>query len=202
MARNTVWIIDDHELFAEGLKRLREDMDASLCVQCFSAPGQIPKQRENDGSLALILCDFFMPEVDTCELLKKLCARFAGVPLAVISSSMHPGDQELCLRAEASTFLKKRASPADTLKHLKALIQQRPVNKLKREKTCAELMGLSRRQLEVLIFVARGNSNKRIAQHMNISPETVKSHLSDIYRKIDCDNRGAAAEWARSHGFS
>jgi len=61
---------------------------------------------------------------------------------------------------------------------------------------------LSAREMEILGFVATGDSNRAIAERLNISEGTVKSHLRAITRKLGVGNRTKAAIWARAHGFS
>jgi two-component system nitrate/nitrite response regulator NarL len=60
---------------------------------------------------------------------------------------------------------------------------------------------LSAREMEILGFVATGDSNRAIAERLKISEGTVKSHLRAITRKLGVANRTKAAIWARDHGF-
>jgi HD-GYP domain-containing protein (c-di-GMP phosphodiesterase class II) len=61
--------------------------------------------------------------------------------------------------------------------------------------------GLTTREVEVLRLLARGLSNKQIAQHLVISPKTAGSHVEHIYRKIDASNRAQASLFAMKHGL-
>ncbi len=61
--------------------------------------------------------------------------------------------------------------------------------------------GLTAREVEVLILLARGMSNKRIAASLVISPKTAGNHVEHIYAKIDATNRAAAAMFALQHGL-
>jgi HD-GYP domain-containing protein (c-di-GMP phosphodiesterase class II) len=61
--------------------------------------------------------------------------------------------------------------------------------------------GLTQREVEVLRLVARGLSNKEIAERLVISPKTVGNHVEHIYGKIDCSNRAAAGLFAMRHGL-
>jgi two-component system nitrate/nitrite response regulator NarL len=62
--------------------------------------------------------------------------------------------------------------------------------------------GLTRRELDVLQAVARGESNKRIANRLSMREPTVKSHMRVILKKIGSNNRTQAATWAVSHGLA
>jgi DNA-binding NarL/FixJ family response regulator len=61
--------------------------------------------------------------------------------------------------------------------------------------------GLTRREVEVLTLVARGLSNKDVAERLVISPKTVANHVDHIYAKIDASNRAAASLFAMQHGL-
>jgi HD-GYP domain-containing protein (c-di-GMP phosphodiesterase class II) len=61
--------------------------------------------------------------------------------------------------------------------------------------------GLTQREVEVLVLLARGLSNKAIAAQLVVSPKTVGHHIEHIYRKIDCSTRAAASLFAMQHGL-
>jgi HD-GYP domain-containing protein (c-di-GMP phosphodiesterase class II) len=61
--------------------------------------------------------------------------------------------------------------------------------------------GLTQREVEVLVLLARGLSNKAIAEQLVVSPKTVGSHIEHIYRKIGCSTRAAASLFAMQHGL-
>ena len=61
--------------------------------------------------------------------------------------------------------------------------------------------GLTAREVEVLLRLARGESNKEIASHLSVSPKTVGTHVEHIYRKIDCSTRAQASLFVMQHGL-
>lgn len=60
---------------------------------------------------------------------------------------------------------------------------------------------LTRRELEILRLVAEGSSNSQLAQMLWVTEQTVKFHLSNVYRKLDVTNRTEASRWAQIHGL-
>jgi DNA-binding NarL/FixJ family response regulator len=60
---------------------------------------------------------------------------------------------------------------------------------------------LTRRELEILRLVAEGHSNSQLARMLWVTEQTVKFHLSNIYRKLDVANRTEASRWAQLHGL-
>ena len=63
------------------------------------------------------------------------------------------------------------------------------------------LSGLTAREVEVLILLARGMSNRQIAEQLVITPKTAGNHVEHIYAKIDASSRAAAALFAVQHGL-
>ena len=63
------------------------------------------------------------------------------------------------------------------------------------------MAGLTAREIEVLILLARGASNKRIAADLVITPKTAGNHVEHIYAKIGASSRAAAAMFAVQHGL-
>lgn len=66
----------------------------------------------------------------------------------------------------------------------------RPLNDIE-----VELLGLSRREAEVLVMVATGMSNQQIADDLHLSINSVKSHVQHIFQKLDLHDRTRAAVW-------
>jgi DNA-binding NarL/FixJ family response regulator len=60
---------------------------------------------------------------------------------------------------------------------------------------------LTRRELEILQLVAEGHSNAKLAKQLWVTEQTIKFHLSNVYRKLDVSNRTEAARWAQLHGL-
>lgn len=74
----------------------------------------------------------------------------------------------------------------------------RPVSK----EEASKARGLTRREREILELVTTGASNNDIARSLCLSPHTIKTHLYNLFRKLDVDNRLQAANWAKENGFS
>ena len=61
--------------------------------------------------------------------------------------------------------------------------------------------GLTKRELEILTAIARGATNRQVAQQIFISEKTVARHLANIYAKLGVSSRTAAADWAHQHNL-
>jgi DNA-binding NarL/FixJ family response regulator len=71
----------------------------------------------------------------------------------------------------------------------------------RRREALAGPAGLTAREVEVLILLARGLSNKQIAERLVTTPKTAGNHVEHIYAKIDASSRAAAAMFAVQHGL-
>ena len=60
---------------------------------------------------------------------------------------------------------------------------------------------LTRREVEILRLVAEGHSNAQLARMLWVTEQTVKFHLSNVYRKLDVSNRTEASRWAQLNGL-
>ena len=204
-------IVDDHHLIRAGLKeQLCQWFEAATVLQAASGSEALQQLRDVD-KLDLALVDLFMPEGDGFKFIRELCKQFPNLPILVLSSSQNPGDIRKALGMGATGFATK-ASPAEEIhKAIKkvmaggvyvpprALVQDLPVeagNTLEQVKT-----QLTERQLEVLILMADGLSNKQIARHYDLSYNTVKVHVSAILHTLGLDNRIHATIMAKNLGL-
>ena len=77
------------------------------------------------------------------------------------------------------------------------LTAQKPRGPFERNRAALQSLGISGRELEVLEALAAGQSNKQIARTLNISPNTVKTHVARLYEKLQVNGRVLAIEEAR-----
>lgn len=195
-----IWIIDDHALFNAGLKQLLESMVNNMAIRCFDHPAKASVP-DTGSVVSLIIMDFYIPGVDVLAWITQFHQCFANAPLIVISSSTSLTDKQNCLDAGAAAYFPKHSPPDITLKSLKEFIdgKKTPADTAIGLQTYPH--PLTNRQAEILIQLARGHSNKKIARLLEVSPETVKTHLAVIYKTIECNNRDEAIDWARARGL-
>jgi two-component system NarL family response regulator len=75
------------------------------------------------------------------------------------------------------------------------------IGHLSRPNIPKETFGLSKREMDILTYVARGSSNREIGKSLFISEKTVKNHLSSIFRKLEVEDRTQAALKAIKHNL-
>jgi DNA-binding NarL/FixJ family response regulator len=103
--------------------------------------------------------------------------------------------------AGASAYVTTDASPEDIAVAIRQMFEHSihlAADRQRRDETAtAADAGLTDRELEVLALAAQGHSNAEVARLLWVTPQTVKFHLSNIYRKLDVSNRTQASRWAQ-----
>ena len=119
------------------------------------------------------------------------------------------------LQLGASGFLLKTAPPEDLVTAVRVVargeallspsVTRRVIQELARQqrhvRRSPELDRLTQRELELLCLVASGATNSRLARQLFVTEQTVKFHLSNIYRKLGVANRTQASRFAYAHGL-
>jgi DNA-binding NarL/FixJ family response regulator len=143
-------------------------------------------------------------------LIERSCAFVPSIRSIVLS--MHQESQfiDAALAAGASAYVLKTAHPEDLASAVRQAFSHsvylagRPTlapAPVEPRGEAADEPGLTRRELEILRLVAEGHSNAQLARMLWVTEQTVKFHLSNIYRKLDVANRTEASRWAQLHGL-
>jgi len=150
----------------------------------------------------LVLLDFYIPGFDALYYIQQLRHTFLNIKIIVISSSVSPTDRKECLQAGAKAYFEKHLPPDIFLPQLKKVIKDEVIdNDLSFVDKKNEDYSLGIKKKEILILLARGYSNKKIATRLGVSPETVKTHLAETYKLIGVCSRDEARDWAGLHGL-
>jgi DNA-binding NarL/FixJ family response regulator len=136
------------------------------------------------------------PQLAGARVVEAARARCPGVQTIVVSGSESPDDVQRALRAGASAYVFKTARMAQlTLAIQRVFAEEEPLSADDGDAAPE----LTRRELEILRLVAEGHSNAQLARMLWVTEQTVKFHLSNIYRKLDVANRTEASRWAQVH---
>ena len=195
-------LIDDHRLFASGLKLLlldEFDFDTlDICYEPISAE-EIIANRE--GIVDLIVVDFYVPGFNASDMIEKLRACAPVAKLICISASSSPDDERCARHAGADLYLPKHTDPEILVAAVKTLLSGKPALSRLLDAKVHPALGLTPRQTQIIQEMARGLSNKEIALNFELSPETIKSHVAEMYRQTGVSNRIALINWARTQGL-
>ena len=203
-AVNTILLVDDHPLLRKGVSQLLElEDDLRVIGEASNGVDAINLARELDPDL--ILLDLSMRGMDGIETLAAL--RDAGVSshIVVFTVSDDRADVISALKSGADGYLLKDVEPEILVQS----IQQACAGKLVLSEQLTEILAssfrddskqqdlsqLTRRELQILKYIAEGLSNKLIARKLDIAESTVKVHVKHLLKKLGFRSRVEAAVW-------
>lgn len=200
---NTAVIIDDHHLFSGGFKYILKSLEGITDVVCLENPQAAMEITDIDNT-SLVVSDLYIPGYDMFVWVNRLKVKFKNAHVVVISSSISRTDRRECFSAGADAYFEKHADPKIVINGLEDLLTKSKTVDTFLERTArdAQNIGLTQKQIDILVYLSRGLSAKEIAIRFNISPETVKTHLSRIYDTLGVNGRSAARDWAKRHGLT
>jgi NarL family two-component system response regulator LiaR len=196
-----VLIVDDHNVVRQGLRFLLEQ-EAGIEVVGDCADGESAILAVERLVPAVVLLDLQMPGMGGIAALRQVKALSPTTQVIVLTS--HQGDDLVfdAVRAGATSYLLKTAAVDEVVRAVHAAARGESVldpsvaarvlqeMRTRRREPVDEL---SRREVEVLSALARGRSNKEIANALGIGEETVKTHVSNILSKLHLADRTQAA---------
>jgi DNA-binding NarL/FixJ family response regulator len=198
-----VVIADDHRLVLDGIRRaLEADPDFEIVGETQSGTQVLPLVARTKPDLVLL--DVRMPHMDGLACLDEIRRRHPEVKVVMLSASSSSELVEAALRRGAAAYVVKTVDPDDLPATLRQALEgnvHTAVGLEAAEPAGAKALGLTERELTILGALARGLSNDEIAKEFWVAPQTVKFHLTNIYRKLGVKNRTEAARLAYQHGL-
>jgi DNA-binding NarL/FixJ family response regulator len=200
-----VLIADDHPLILAGIRRALESADGFEVVAEASSGSQVlPLISQTDPDLALL--DLRMPEMDGLTCLDRIRKQHPKVKVVILSVSTDPEVVQTVLNHGAAAYVVKSVNPIDLSSALRQALEGTVFSAVGLpEKTAQEdavkAAGLTERETTILKALARGLSNEAIGKELWVAEQTVKFHLTNIYRKLEVSNRTEAARYAYEHGL-
>ena len=202
-----VLIADDHALFRDGMKHLLARLADEVTVLEAGNCGDALATIESDPTIDLVLLDLVMPGADGFTALETLTSKPSAVPVVVLSASERREDMRRALDAGALGFIPKSVTTGVMLSALQLILAGGvyvPPELLSATPPADPPrvdVGLTARQLDVLVKVVEGKPNKVIAAELHLSEATVKTHMTAVFRALNVTNRTQAARTAESIGL-
>ena len=206
-----VLIVDDHTVVRDGLTTmLGRQKDFSVVGEAKNGLEAVERAREVQPNV--ILMDLRMPELDGVEAMRRIRAEDPDINFIVLTT--YDSDEYIfhAIEAGAKGYLLKDASREELFQAVRAvhrgesLIQPGVASRvldrfaqLSRQATETEV--LSEREVEVLRLMAKGAPNKEIAASLSISESTVKTHVANIFQKLEVNDRTGAVTQAVQRGI-
>ena len=208
-----VMLVDDHALVRSAVRQALTADDVEVVGEATSGAEALlmaPQLRPD-----VMLLDLRMPGMDGLHVLRELAPRLPHTKIVMLSISEERRDLYEAMRSGAAGYLTKDLSPdallrsvrgirsghlpmsrtmaSDVIRHLASTAKRKPTTKGE-----TALDNLSRREVEVLGYLADDLTDKQIAARLHISPRTVETHVGRILEKLGASNRAQAARALRA----
>jgi len=209
-----ILIVDDHAVVRDGLRVMLDRREDFLVVgEAENGLEAVAKVRELDPDV--ILMDLRMPELNGVEAMRQIRAENSEAKFLVLTT--YDTDEYIfdAIEAGAKGYLLKDSSREDLFQAISAVhrgeslvqpgVASRVLDRLaqltRQAGQAAEPQLLSDRELEVLQLMASGAANKQIASDLIISESTVKTHVTNIFQKLEVNHRTEAVTQALQKGI-
>ena len=220
-AKIRILVVDDHTLFRRGLTALLQ-RDPQFEVVGDAGDAGVAQRRAQELQPDVILLDNHLPGVNGVDALPALHEAAPGVKVLMLTVSEDERDLAAALRGGACGYLLKTIE-GDALSLAirramrgESVVAEEMTGKLvaayrdaaapaqaaQTATPAARLDVMSKRELDILRCIARGQGNKEIARTLGIAETTVKIHVQHVLRKLDVSSRVHAAVIASEHGLS
>jgi NarL family two-component system response regulator LiaR len=195
-------IADDHQLMLEALRMaLADDPELEIVGETTSGAQLLPLVRQKTPDVVLL--DLRMPGMDGLKCLEALRERHPEIKSVVLSASEEPEIIDAALQRGAAAYIVKRVDPVDLPSLIRQAVDGNVFFPVIARPTTSDAVdsGLTQREADILRALAEGLSNKQIAQQFWLSEQTIKFHLTNIYRKLEVSSRTEAVRHAYEHGL-
>jgi DNA-binding NarL/FixJ family response regulator len=144
-----------------------------------------------------------MPEMDGLACLDRIKKRYPSVKVVMLSAFDDADRIRAALKRGASAYIVKTVNPQDLPAALRQVVEPTIYFGLPpQDEEPAAAAGLTEREAAMLRALARGLSNAAISREFWVTEQTVKFHLTNIYRKLGVKNRTEATRYAYQHGLA
>jgi DNA-binding NarL/FixJ family response regulator len=146
-----------------------------------------------------------MPDMDGLTALEQIKQAHPEIKVVILSASDDQAVIQTALARGASAYVVKSVNPTDLAATLRQAMQGNVFHALglpaSAQPTAAAELGLTGREIDILNALARGLSNQAIGRELFVAEQTVKFHLTNIYRKLSAANRTEAVRLAYQRGI-
>ena len=203
-----VLLVDDHEMVRLGVSSylmIQSDME----VVGEASNGLEGYHKALELRPDIILMDLVMDVMDGIEATQKIMADWPQAKIIIVTSFLDDEKVYPAMEAGASSYLLKTSSAAEIAQAIRSTYQ---LHKVKETAVTEKIIEhrldqarpkphdeLTNRELDVLRLIGQGYSNQAIAEELVITLKTVKTHVSNIFTKLEVEDRTQAAIYAVHH---
>jgi two-component system nitrate/nitrite response regulator NarL len=201
-----LFLVDDHGLVLQAVRlALEPHPDVEIVGETTTGSEVLPRVAELQPDLVLL--DIRMPGLDGLQVLDRLQEHHPDIKVVMLSGVEDAELAAEAFRRGAKAFLGKGIDPAEVAPVLRQVFEGDVVteavgNAAAFAQQHSDEFELTAREREILEQVAAGRSNKQIAREFWLSEQTIKYHLTNVYRKLGVSSRTEAARFAYDHGLA
>jgi DNA-binding NarL/FixJ family response regulator len=208
----TAVLLDNHPLWLDAVEQVLTRIDIAVIGKSSDTGSAMQLLDEHEP-------DLLVAEVDghgngsAAQWFTQVRAQHPNTKLIVLSAQDDPKQIDAAFAAGAVAYVIKTAHPEDVCAAVRQAFEHsiflpgstggevRPLDARPSAADEDDASVLTRRELEILQLVAEGHSNAQVGRMLWVTEQTVKFHLSNIYRKLDVANRTEASRWAQTRNL-
>jgi DNA-binding NarL/FixJ family response regulator len=201
--------VEDQPVVREGLAALMKGSDVQLIDTATTAAEAVEKAQTTKADVVLL--DVRLPDADGLSALARIKAARPNLPVLMFSAYENPAFVARAVALGAAGYIQKGISKEGLLQAIRQAATgeiswtreelRRVTSALSAPRNAFEVdVPLTRREMEVLRHIVEGHTNKKIAEDLHISYETVKEHVQHLLKKLGVTDRTQAAVWAIRNG--
>jgi len=218
-----ILLADDHVLFRDALLQFFQSLCPDWNIICTSDFNEAYETLDNKTKFDLVLLDLRMPGMNGLEGLKKIRDDHPEQPVAILSGVAEEHHVKHAMEMGARAYLPKTLSGKALVKAIEYVVNSNqrfiPMDekgirimpsyyddhadiKISKTETHQDILNtLTKREKQVLHYIAQALPNKQIAREMGIEVSTVKLHVGNVCKKLKAENRTQIAIMAHQHGL-
>ena len=216
MQEINVFVVDDHQIFLDGIISLLED-EPNIKIVGTAPNGKLALERIRTTKADVVLMDINMPEMDGIEATKQLKKTNPDLKILMLTMHSEPRFIKECLEIGAKGYVLKNISKDDLLKAIETVYQDKPyLDNDTQEKLISSISNadeeddknydelaaqITQRELEILQLIAFGLTSQDIATKLFISKNTVETHRKNMLAKLNVNNTAALLKIAYKKGL-
>ena len=197
-----ILIADDHALMIRGVRdALAGVEDMEVVAEAATGPQALSLVARTRPDV--VLMDVRLPGLDGMACLERIGRDHPNVKVLMCSASTDPTQIAAAFRLGAIAYIAKSVNPVDLPSAIRQACDKTVYHAFGLEVAAdkGNPLDLTEREQTILSAVADGLSNKAIGEKLWVTEQTVKFHLSNVYRKLGVGNRTAAVQVLREHGL-
>jgi two-component system, NarL family, response regulator DevR len=206
--KRTAVIVDEHPLWLDAVQQVLERVSVEVVAKATSLDDAALLVRQHRPALVVAEVATSTDDAAGVAWLREITQEHPNVKPIVLSTVDDSAVISAALEAGAVVYVIKKAHPDDLAVAIRQAYDHSIYLPGYRDDAArvpavqkTEHPDLTRRELEILRLVAEGLSNAELAKMLWVTEQTVKFHLSNIYRKLNVSNRTEASRWAQLNGL-